>query len=368
MDNKYIINDSRILKNFKESTFCGYKKTDVMNVLFKSIDSNKIENACNWITECIISGYIFVVWEKLLLYAFKTVHINNPKLPFYLLNKNEILYNQYKRINIKDKDIVLILRNSQMIRNLFFDVVTTLCTSSKTKKYDKLPKINNDDFDFHKLRSRLSATMNMLPDHIIHFNDPDELKIIINEFYFHLKNHLVGYEKCCYWILWLIKWDDLHKKKKTPWQIDARDVPLKDNLKRDVVWVLWECIFEEIKYRVRNSDTKIHLIEKQVKSLYKLYLDNYSLGKRNTRLPYIFLSVGLLTLKVEFDKPVRTNMEIFIQSQSNINKMFQLKKVNEVKSDIFMKQDEEDKKIKKYKKNVDDTLNAKLNIFNELKF
>ena len=50
MDNKYIINDSRILKNFKESTFCGYKKTDVINVLFKSIDSNKIENACNWIT------------------------------------------------------------------------------------------------------------------------------------------------------------------------------------------------------------------------------------------------------------------------------------------------------------------------------
>ena len=48
--------------------------------------------------------------------------------------------------------------------------------------------------------------------------------------------------------------------------------------------------------------------------------------------------------------------------------MFQLKKVNEVKSDIFIKQDEEDKKIKKYKKNVNDTLNAKLNIFSELKF
>ena len=44
---------------------------------------------------------IFLLYVKLLLYAFKTIHINNPKLPYYLLNKNEILYNQYKRINIK---------------------------------------------------------------------------------------------------------------------------------------------------------------------------------------------------------------------------------------------------------------------------
>ena len=43
MDNKYIINDSRILKILIKSTFCGYKKTDVINVLFKSIDSNKID-------------------------------------------------------------------------------------------------------------------------------------------------------------------------------------------------------------------------------------------------------------------------------------------------------------------------------------
>ena len=57
-----------------------------------------------------------------------------------------------------------------------------------------------------------------------------------------------------------------------------------------------------------------------------------------------------------------------ISSNLNSSKEKNTAKVNEVKSDIFMKQDLEDKKIKKYKKNVTDTLNAKLNIFNELKF
>ena len=201
MEDKYKIFDDRFIKDFNEKTFSGYKKSDVVSILFKSIDTNKVENACNWITECIISGYTFKIWEKILLYAFKTIHINNPKLPQFLLNKNTILFNQYKRLNTKNKDIVLILRNSQMIRNLFFDVITTLCSSSKTKKYDKIPKITNDDFDFQNLRTRLCATMNLLPEGIIHFNDPEELKIFINEFYFNLKNPLVGYDKCCYWFM-----------------------------------------------------------------------------------------------------------------------------------------------------------------------
>ena len=368
MDHKYQINDSRLMNDFKDSTFSGYKKSDVITTLFKNIDKNKAENSCNWITECILSGYTLHIWDKILVYAFKTIHINNSKLPQYLLNKHEILYNQYKRLNVKNKDIVLILRNSQMIRNLFFDVITTLCSSSKSKKYDKSIKINNDDFDFNNMRTRLCATMNLLPNHIIHFNDPEELKIIINEFFFNLKNPLVGYEKCCYWVLWLIKWDDLHKKKKNPWQVDARDVPLKGNLKCDVIWVIWECIFEEIKCRKLNSEKDINYSSNQIEPLYKLFLHNYSVGKRSSRLPYVFLAIGLLTLKVNYNIPLRNNIEVFIQSQGNVNKMFEAKKVHEIKSDIFIKQDEEDKKLKKKNKNNNDAMSAKISVFNDLNF
>ena len=73
----------------------------------------------------------------------------------------------------------------------------------------------------------------------------------------------------------MIKWDDLHKKKKNPWQVDARDVPLKGNLKCDVIWVIWECIFEEIKYRKQNDERNINYLCIQIEPLYKLFLHNY---------------------------------------------------------------------------------------------
>lgn len=54
----YEIIDSRGVDKFKKETFSGYKKADVFKTLFKCIESKKVENSCNWLIECIISGYI----------------------------------------------------------------------------------------------------------------------------------------------------------------------------------------------------------------------------------------------------------------------------------------------------------------------
>ena len=117
--------------------------------------------------------------------------------------------------------------------------------------YDKYPKLNDqDDFNFTNIQKRLCAPMNILPGYIIHFNDPDELRIIINEIFTMLKNKQFGYDRCRYWILWLLRYEAIHKKKKTPWNIDERnivDIPKK--YRGNIVWVLWEIIFEEMKLR-----------------------------------------------------------------------------------------------------------------------
>ena len=58
MDDKYKIDDNRGNSFFKTKTFSGFKKNDVFKALFQSIEKGKLENACNWTTECIISGYL----------------------------------------------------------------------------------------------------------------------------------------------------------------------------------------------------------------------------------------------------------------------------------------------------------------------
>ncbi len=360
MNEIYRINDLRELDHFKTKTFSGFKKTDVMNTIFKSIESKKIESACHWMTECIISGYSLQLWEKLILFGSKIIHINNPQLPLYLYKKNKIFNNQLKHLNLKkNKNDILLLRNSQMIRNLFSDIITTLSTSSKTKRYDKYPKINEDtDFNFYDIQKRLCAEMNILPDGIIQFNDPNELKIIVNEIFTLLKNQQFGYERSCYWILWLVKWETLHKKKKLPYTIEYRDIPnIPKKYQNNFIWIIWEIILKEVQLRKDKN------IEKQIKCLYELFKYNYTNGKRTSKLPLIFNSIGYLTHKINFNTPIRNDYHIFIQVQCNVNKLFADKKLHEINNDHLIEKIKKKPKKQKINKEI---LNDKITLFNDI--
>ena len=75
MDEKYLIVDNRTVESFKQKIFSGFKKSDVINIVLKSIESNKLENACFWTTECIISGYanihLLPIFQKKIAYGSK---------------------------------------------------------------------------------------------------------------------------------------------------------------------------------------------------------------------------------------------------------------------------------------------------------
>ena len=355
MDKQYLINDERPIDAFKKVTFSGYKKSDVISSVLKSIESNKIEAACHWATECIISGYTVQLWEKIINLSCKIIHRNNPKLPLYLYKKNIIFHNQ---LSLLKKAPVLLLRNSQMIRNLFFDVISTVSSSSRKKRYDLFKKLNDtEDFKYENIQKQLCSKMNILPDHIIHFTDPPELRVFLNEIYTMTKNKQFGYEKCCYWVQWLLRWEALHKKKDDPWNISERDVQNVDKKYRaNIIWVFWNIIFEEVKNR---KDTNI---EQQIKCLYALFTHNYTQGKRNNRLPLLYFAFGYLTSDNSFNIPIRCNEKIFIQVQSNVNKMFAAKKVHEKNNEIIIPKLSK-KELQKQNFNVE-IMDNKINEFN----
>ena len=356
MNDKYKILDTRLNEEFKIKTFSGFQKKDVVNALFKAIDQGKIENALYWCSECIISGYTMKIWDKLLNYSFKIIHINNPRLPIFLYKKNNILFNQLKRLDIKNKDY-LVLRNSQMVRNLFADVILTIITSEKKQKFDKLIKIKEEDFD---IKNKLQANTNILPTDILRFDDPEEFKIIMNEIFFHLKNRLSGYDKCIYWIIWILEWEKKHKKNKESWIIPPRKVDVKKEKDRcDFIWIVWEIIFEELKFRENK------VLKTIIKVLYTLFIHEYSCSKRGERMFIVYNSIGYLTNKIDYKKPIRLNEVLYIQTQSNINKMYEIFKKHE--KNVPVKQDKQDKKKliteKQFEKEI---MQDKLNIFNDI--
>ena len=57
MNKQYIIEDTRFLESFKDKSFSGFKKTDVIKALYKSIETGKVENA-SLDNECIFQDIV----------------------------------------------------------------------------------------------------------------------------------------------------------------------------------------------------------------------------------------------------------------------------------------------------------------------
>ena len=361
MNKEYEIIDTRNIQSFKKETFSGYKKLDVIKTLIKSIDSKKVENASNWLIECIISGYIIEIWEKLLIYSISIININNPKLPNVLYKKNILFYNIIERYNINsNKEEILLLRNNLELRHIFLSLLGLIILSDKTKRYDNYPKITEEDFNFDNIIKRLHSQFNLLPTNFIKFNEPEELKLIVNEIYYYLKDKKGGYEKSIYWIVWLIEWEKLNKKKLKNWNINERNVEVKKKYRADVVWIIWELIFLECENINKN-------IDKQIKSLYELFIFDYNLQKKNKRLCYLYQAVCYLTHDINLDIEVLENIDIYLKLQINANILFKSKKTNE-KNDIKLVPKVKKKVIKnKSKKQVNkEKCIDKLDIFNNI--
>ena len=115
---EYLINDKRTLKDFSKNTFCNYKLNEVLSIFEKKLKECKIEEACNWGIELLISGHIHKFWDKIFNIFLKHININNPSLP-------NILYNRYSKFILllkKHDNNTLLIRNNQECRNLIYTV------------------------------------------------------------------------------------------------------------------------------------------------------------------------------------------------------------------------------------------------------
>ena len=289
MDNVQIV-DIRNSGDFKTISFSGYKKTEVKKQLLINLFNGKIEPACHWCAELVCAGHFMDIWEIFLLYLGKHIHIGNVKIPIYLELRFTVFRNIMQQGMFYDE---LQLRNNQTIRDMFAEIICVLANSPKKNGFEPI-KINRvEEFDMTQIQDKLKAPSVQFAEPIFQPKDPKELWIAINEFGYHItkqNGHIPDLMSACYWIEWIIEFENICKIKKQKCICERRtQIQVEPKLQKEIIWLVWDMLIYEAKQR------ESPFFEKTVEALLRLFCIKFTPTSPKKRRYLIYYAVAILT-------------------------------------------------------------------------
>jgi hypothetical protein len=293
------INDKRSSAEFKGITFSKFQKSKVKTELINSLITSKVEPACYWAAELICAGHYGDIWEIIILYISRYIHLGNPKLPIYISmrfkNFKDILTNGY----IGNE---LAMRNNVKIRQLFTEIISLLCHSRKKHSLEAIKIQKAEEFNMTHMASRLKAPTIDYVNDIFKPDDPKELFIAMNEFAYHLSTASKNSVNACYWLEWLLEYETLCKQKKEICLAETRQfAPIQDKFKNDIIWLVWDIILHECNTK------KNPLMIKIVNALLEMFSIKYTTGVKKRRKFIIYFAICLLTEPVDMTIDIINN-------------------------------------------------------------
>ncbi len=313
------INDVREQKDFKGITFSEFKKSDVKKELIKNLYNAKIESACYWSAEMICAGHYSDLWDAIIGFYTKHIHIGNPKLITYL----ELRMNNFKDIvNNGYRDQELRLRNNDRMRRLFCEIMCVLCEARKKHCYEEV-KVKKDDFDLTQMTERFKAPSVSYAEEIFRKDDPKELFIAANEFAYNLSETVKNSVSACYWMEWIIEFETICKQKKEKCKCERREfAKVEPKCQMDIIWIIWEIFLVE-------ASKRSILVQRIVNSALNMFCLKYTSGchKKRRLLMYFIIEIFTEPYSLE-DEIVKDKNKIIVITQ-NINKIYKQIKKNE---------------------------------------
>jgi hypothetical protein len=315
------INDKRNIKEFKGITFSKFKKSDAKKELLNNLNTGKIEPACYWTAEYVCAGHYADLWEIIFLFCSKHIHLGNPKLPIYL----DLRLTHFKDIlNGGYQDNIIKMRNNEKIRKLFGEIISVLCLSKKKHTFDNI-KVQKDDFNITKITYKMKADSTSYATRIFKKEDPNELFIGINEFYWNILKSQKNGALACYWLEWILGFEDICKKEIKKYSGARRaNMPVENLYQKDIIWMIWECLL----FEANNRNKGLHKIMTALLSLFCL---RYKPGVRKRRKYLIYFGINLLTEPLDNKIAIIKDESMVQNITSKINVIYKQIKKNEVK-------------------------------------
>jgi hypothetical protein len=298
------INDCRQLHHFSSITFSNFKKTDVKKELLKNLINSKIEQSCYWCAELICAGHYIEIWEILLGFYSKYIHLGNVKISVYL----EMRINNFKDIITNNIDNELQLRNIFSIRKIFCEIICILCISKRKHSFNNI-KIGEEDFVLLHLNEKYKAPDISFANNIILEDDPPEVFAVTNEFSYSISNKCKNSITACYWFEWLVEYEHKCKLNHNKLKCEKRiKIPVDNKYQSDIIWIIWDAILYE------SSLTNNILIQKVINALLTIFTLKYSSSCSKKRKYVIYFAISVLCENISNDDIINNSEKEFIQN------------------------------------------------------
>lgn len=314
------INDKRDLKEFKGKTFSEFKKIDVKKELIKNIYNSKIEPACYWSAELICAGHYNDLWDTIIDFFCHHIHIGNPKLISYL----ELRISNFKTIvNNGYRDQEIRLRNNSKIRKLFCEIMCVLCESKKKHCFNEV-KVKKDDFDLTHMTERFKAPTISYAETIFMKGDPKELFIALNELAYNIDDKTKNSVSACYWMEWIMAFDQICKSKKENFRCERRTFAKVDSkLQMDTIWIVWDLFLQE-------GCKRSALVQRIINSTLNIFCLQYKSSCYKKKKLLLYFVISLFTEPLDLDLEIITDKKKVDIITNNIHKIYKQVKQNEV--------------------------------------
>lgn len=320
----YIIHDTRILKDFKGITICGYKRKDVINSYQNSMINNKIEDAIRWCVELHSTGLNNIIWDSLKTLYIKYIHVNNPKFFFYLLKREKDYINIISKYPKKHE---IFSRNNQEIRNLYSELtsITTIIKKNNIFLPKSLPIINNLSFEKFDIKKRMiSKNLDKILDYVFNTTS-NNMKLALNEIINNLYMTNGTFENCIYWYIWLEKTENL-KKKESNILFENKSI-IEDKYIDHWIFIIWKILLD-YNYELLEKYTHTYL-----KKLHSEYKKNFKLSQISKKKYYLFIAFYIIKKDIKWNINIFQKEHLIIQTNININRMYE-NIINNIESNL----------------------------------
>jgi len=311
------IDDLRSAAQFKDTTFSGFKKTEVRKQMLENMIKGRIEHACYWCAELICAGQFLDAWENIFHFLGKHVHLGNPKMAIYV----EMRYAVFRNImgqGLYTSEIQV--RNKPEIRRLFAEVICNLTLSPRKPSFEPVKIKRAEEFDMTQMRERLKATSTEFGSPLFLEKDPQELFVAINEFAYSLS--IKNMSMCCYWIEWMIEFEMACKSRKQPTRCVSRDYPVENRFRQDPIWLVWDAIF-------KACPSTESFTRKVMQSILSIFCSKYTTATSKKRRYLLYMAVEMLTEPVQTSTEIVANKEMLSSVVSQIDHVYKQVKKNE---------------------------------------